>query len=381
MLTIAEKRLRNRRQRFLIFLLGLVCVPTISGASERLDYEIKPFSLIGTTTALKIGFLSDRRRQSNFATSNSESTVWQEELLVGTRSYVYHPGFLNIKLDLLPRLVQQKVSTCDESDSLSESLLGFNTQFNFLSLKTYPFSLFARRTYPSSFVGPVASYRIENDEHGITGIVAGPGQTSLRYGITRQSIDGEGFDSIIDDSRDRGTLRLEIPYSELGFVGVTYEAIYQDSSSGSPGLPIQRSLLNQDNFTIDARHNYGEQGQNYLNQGLALLKYSLEAGQLTKVDDLRYNITNRHEISESMATNVGYTYSSSERLDADSKVQSAVTGFTHLLQSGLRYSATAALEDSRATGQDRRVARVGGDFRHSLTTTGWGTIGGPRRLN
>ena len=68
--------------QILVLAMGLICAPIISRASGGVGYEIKPFGLIGTRTALNIGFLSESRHHSTSGDNNNTNTVWQEELLL-----------------------------------------------------------------------------------------------------------------------------------------------------------------------------------------------------------------------------------------------------------------------------------------------------------
>ena len=139
----------------LMTLVTAACLPGIaSGASER-GVEIKTFALIDASSVLTVRYLLDERDVGSDTDSGTfeNRLTWEEELWIRTRSYVYHPGFLNINFDLGPKFVQQEYDANAGSNDNNEDFLQFRTRLNFLDLKSYPFSLYYNRTNPSVTAG------------------------------------------------------------------------------------------------------------------------------------------------------------------------------------------------------------------------------------
>ena len=78
--------------------------------------DVELFKLYDVDARFSVRYLLDNRDSSFSQSSDTfeDRTTWEEELFILTRSFVYHPGFLNIEAGGGPLLVQQKFASVDD---------------------------------------------------------------------------------------------------------------------------------------------------------------------------------------------------------------------------------------------------------------------------
>jgi hypothetical protein len=140
-------------------------------AETHQGIEVKPFGLLNTDASLSIRYFLDEndRSSASSAPSFEHRSTWEQELFLVSRSYVYHPGFLNMEFGGGPLLVQQSFDSNFGSESADESLFNILARLNFLELKSYPFSLYYRRTHPSMTTSLSGRFLTRNNEYGFSG--------------------------------------------------------------------------------------------------------------------------------------------------------------------------------------------------------------------
>ena len=109
----------------------------ITAAASRYDViQTRPFGLLSMGGRIKIGYFFDERINESASVSSKDSTVlWEEELFLRTKSFVYHPGFLNIELGGGPVFVQEQIESGSEDGSSTDTLFNIYSRLNFLEIK------------------------------------------------------------------------------------------------------------------------------------------------------------------------------------------------------------------------------------------------------
>lgn len=356
----------------LIFVSPAVCVAEY----HEVD-DIKPFGLIDVSGEVRVGYLfDDRERGASAEKSFEQQSSWEEEVFVLTRSFIYHPGFLNMDLGGGPVLVQQQFDTNVDSATNDDVLFNFVGRLNLLELKSYPLSVYYERTHPSVTTSRSGRFLVQNDVYGVAGHVSGllRDRTSARYAITRHDADGSGLGSIVDTTAETRTFALESRYRKADSIEFRFDKLDQESASGSTGLPIVRSELDQEIAEIAANNVFGADGQVRVSQRLRRMEQENVTTSVSTLDDRVYQ------------GNVKWQYSGDGQAffnlrDATSKRESSRQDFTDLElgaseQLTARTFARAAVAHSAVdqTGFTRDRSSVRGSAEYSRET-GFGAFG------
>jgi hypothetical protein len=249
--------------------------PVICVAEYHEVDDVKPFGVLDVSGHVRIGYLfDDRERGASAEKSFEQQASWEEDIFVLTRSFIYHPGFLNMDLGGGPVLVQQQFDTNVDSDTRNDVLFNFVGRLNLLELKTYPVSVYYERTHPSVTTSRSGRFLVQNDVYGVRGHIAGllRDRTSLNYAVTRRESDGSGLGSVVDTTAETKSIALESSYRKSDNIVFQYDKLDQDSASGSAGLPIVRSELNQEISTVRANNVFGADEQFRISQNLRRLQ-------------------------------------------------------------------------------------------------------------
>ena len=273
------------------FALVLVS-PVICVAEYHEVDDVKPFGVLDVSGHVRIGYLfDDRERGASAEKSFEQQASWEEDIFVLTRSFIYHPGFLNMDLGGGPVLVQQQFDTNVDSDTRNDVLFNFVGRLNLLELKTYPVSVYYERTHPSVTTSRSGRFLVQNDVYGVRGHIAGllRDRTSLNYAVTRRESDGSGLGSVVDTTAETKSIALESSYRKSDNIVFQYDKLDQDSASGSAGLPIVRSELNQEISTVRANNVFGADEQFRISQNLRRLQQENTTTLVSTLDDRTYN--------------------------------------------------------------------------------------------
>lgn len=355
-----------------ILLLPVVCVAEY----HEVD-DIKPFGLLDVTGHVRVGYLfDDRERGASTEKSFEQQSSWEQELFVLTKSFIYHPGFLNMDLGGGPVLVQQQFDTNVDEASNNDVLFNFLGRLNVLDLKNYPVSVYYERTHPSVTTSRSGRFLVQNDAYGLRGHIVGllRDRTSLRYGVNRGESDGSGLGSVVDSTAETKTVALDSGYRNSDNILFQFDKLDQESASGSAGLPIVRSELDQEIAQIQANNFFGADEQFRISQRLRYMEQENVTTTVSTLDDRVYT------------GNVRWQYGSDEHAffnlrDSTSKRESSRQDFTDLELGAVeqlteRTSANAAVGHSAVdqTGFRRDRNSIRGAAEHSRET-GFGGIG------
>lgn len=374
--TNGQRRTRRLALRVSVLASLLACPVMLLGAS-RDDVEVKAFGLLDTDASFSIRYLLDENERSSESSESSfeNRSTWEQELVLKARSYVYHPGFLNMEVAGGPMLVQQSFDASGGTLDNNETLLNFLTRLNFLDLKSYPFSLYYRRSHPSIVTSLAGRFLTENNEYGFNGHSTGPGKsTDVSVDLSHWDSNGSGFGTVVDEDVDRGSIRWVTGYRSSDSISLEHNQFTQESLSGSTGLPIQESTIRQETSNIIAQNNFGSSNQISLNQSFFRLKQDTESVTFSELDNLYYTASARWQNSESLRSTFNYRFGETKRTGADAKSHDARAGVVHTLNDDVWYSLSLDHETTEQIGFDRDRSGATGTLNYSKAT-GFGSYG------
>jgi hypothetical protein len=355
---------------------ALTSIPNALLAASYGVAEVKPFGVLDVGASLSIRYLLDENdRISESATTVENRTTWEQELFLDTRSYVYHPGFLNMELGGGPLLVQQSVSTESESASNNEALFNFVARANFLDLKSYPFSVYYRRTHPSITTSLAGRFLTRSDEYGFQGSHSGLFEGSgLKVDLKHRDNEGSGFGTIVDESFDRAFFGWQTGYRRNDQITIEHDRVTTDSLSGSTGLPIQESTNEHITTSVVSRNSFGDDDQVRLNQKLIRLQQETRRTTTTsESDNIRYTAGAQWQNSERVRSTLNYQFNDSERTGADAKSHNLKLGLANRVTENTQFNMFADHDDIRQTGFNLKRTGLGGGASHSRSI-GIGTL-------
>jgi hypothetical protein len=319
-------------------LLGAAVFLLIATAPAAAEYheidEIRPFSLTDVDGYVRVGYLFDERDRGSVDTDTAQSQVsWEEEIFLRTRSFVYHPGFLNMVIGGGPVFVQQQFDDSLGAASNRETLLNFESRLNFLDIKNYPFSLYFEQRHPSVTRGLAGRFIVQRRIYGFRGalnqIVTDP--TSVTVELKRTTAEGSGFGFSVDDDTEQATFTAQTSYRGGDRILFTYDRLDLESASGSPGLPIHISTQQHEISQLRFENRFGDRDQVDVFQLLSRQIRDLANGSTSTLDDRRYRgkLTWRH--NEKTRSTYSYNYSDLERSSSASQLQDANVFLTRQL--------------------------------------------------
>jgi hypothetical protein len=269
----------------------VVALPVTALAENHEIDEIRPFGLLDVDGHVRVGYLFDERdRSSSDADSVASQASWEEEFYLRTRSFVYHPGFLNMVIGGGPVFVQQQFDSLDGDASNRETLFNFESRLNFLDIKSYPFGLYFLQSHPSVTRGLAGRFIVRNRQYGFDGGINQlfTESTSVRVNLRRAAAEGSGFGYSVDDETEQATFTAQTGYRQSDRISFKYDRLDLDSASGSPGLPIHVStqLHELSEFRLD--NTFGGNNQFEVFQLLSRQQRDLANATTSTLDDRRY---------------------------------------------------------------------------------------------
>jgi hypothetical protein len=358
-------------------LLGLFCCSGTSLAESHENVEVKPFGVIDTGATFSIRYLLDENDRSSDSSSSTfeHRTTWEQELFLISETYVYHPGFLNMEFGGGPLLVQQDFKSDVGEAKSNETLFNFLARFNFLDLKSYPFSFYFQRSHPSLATSLSGRFLTRTDEYGFRGRSTGLVKaTDLFVDLSSRTTEGSGFGTVVDDDMDRAFFRWNTGYGDDARITFEHDQYTQNSLSGSTGLPIQESSIEQSTTSLKARNFFGANRQFLLNQILIGLDQETESASPSELESLYYSANANWQNSESIRSSGRYGFYEIKREGADSKTHDLAAAMNHSIREDLNYDLSADHRKETQTGFASQRTGIGGgvNFWKSL---GIGSLG------
>jgi hypothetical protein len=238
-----------------------------------------------------IRYLLDDRERANLSSVSGFETQenLEAELFILTRSYLYHPDFLDIKLGGGPLLVSQDFNATLGDNNTNEALFNFVADLKFLDQKAYPIRTYYKQTHPSVSTSLSGRFLVKQNEYGLNAQLR-ESISPVQLTLDMFHIDtlGSGFGTTLDEDIDEWSFNAFKSYRKADRLSLSYRRNQRDSLSGSPGLPLQRSLITTRTTDLDARNVFGVDGQLELVQQINLVDQDTQLDTLTSLKDRRY---------------------------------------------------------------------------------------------
>ncbi len=351
--------------------IALLAMTGFARADVR-DAEIGGFrftDISGSTSARFL--LDDRAYASQNSSSNAEKQRNLEvELFILTRSYLYHPDFLNMKIGGGPLLVTQDYIATAGTNDTSEALFNFVVDLSFLDQKAYPVRTYYTRNHPSITTSLAGRFLVERNQYGLNAQLRQP-ISPVQFTFDAFHIDtiGSGFDTRLDENIDELSLTGFKSYRSADRLSVTYRWNQRDSLSGSPGLPIQASKITTGTTDVSARNVFGSDGQLELVQQLFLVDQDTEIEVLTKLEDRRYFGNLKWAHTGSTRSFYQYTDQQTTRPEqTEVSHRSLVVGGSHERGQNLIVTADATVTEDQDSAFDRQLMGIRSNIKYTYPT-------------
>jgi len=336
------------------------------------EAKIGGFHITDISGATSVRYLLDDRKYAsqNAASSFENQENLEAELFVLTRSYVYHPDFLDMILGAGPLLLTQQFDATPGKNTTNEALFNFTADLRFLGERPYPVRTYYMRTHPSVTTSLSGRFLIERNEYGLNAQLREPlSPVQLTFDAFHIDTIGSGLGTTLDENVDEVSLNAYKTYREADRYSLTYRLNRSDSRSGSRGLPVTESVITTRTTDLDARNVFGRDGQMELVQQINLLDQDTELDTLTKLQDLRYfgNLNWAHTPS----TRSFYQYRQQKTVRpqlADVSQRSLLVGGSHERGQNLILSADASTTEDRDNAFDRQTTGIGGNIKYTYPT-------------
>ncbi len=312
---------------------------------------VDTFRVTDVSSELALRYLYD---EQTFYTSDSKTQedirpTFQEEYVIDTESYIYHPNLLSMDLGASFLLDQSRVETLNDENSNNEKLLGYNARLDFLKNKPYPASVYYTKTNPSVSVGVGGRFLLENTRYGVDlALLEAISPVQITFNAYRQSANGEGFDQLTDDVIDHTNLRLYRSYGKGNYARLSYQTNDRDSRSGSPGLPIQERTTSNTSTYLDTKNLFGNDNQAEL---LINAAYTTQKEFPRREEFRAFPILNWQH-SDNLNSFYRLLYTNSDEESQKIKQTLFTSGFAYNNNDRIYGSADAHIEDSKNTGID-----------------------------
>lgn len=363
---ISAKRLKVGIGPLALYLvLATYTLPVL--AAVGVETAIKPFALVDVQASFAARYMLDEQDRSSGTTPSSfeERVTWEQELFIKTRSYVYHPGFLNIDFGIGPKLVQQQFDSDIGSNSNDENFLNLLARLNFLQLKTYPFSLYFQTDTPSVSTGLSGRYLTERERYGIESQLYQSERTRVWWSLGHEDVFGGGFGRILDEDIERGEFNVEADYGESNTVSLKQRQEIRKSDSGSVGLPIQTSTNRNEITELRLKNFFGSAGRHSVTQNYRRLDQELEQSTTTNTETQNYNLRMNLAHSERLSSQSSYNFAGTERDGAGFSAHRIRASVTDAVNEQFDYRFDTFFDTEEQRGFERDTLGGGGNF--SLT--------------
>ncbi len=373
---IDEQRQSKRRSQLSVLLIFSVLAPAPAPCESHYGVEVKPFGTLDTDARFSVRYLLDDRERftDSSPTGFEDRSTLEQELVFSSENYVYHPGFLNMEFAGGPLLVQQRFDSFTGGFRENDTLLNFLARFNFLDLKSYPFSLYYEQSHPSITTSLSGRFLTKNNEYGFSGSSSGllP-STQLSVAASRRDAEGSGLGTVLDESVDRAVFGWVTSYRDEDQISIEYNRFDQDSRSGSSGLPIVESMTDQRTLNVRAHNAFGNRRQFVVDQTLLRLEQEMIAGIPSEFENRNYRMAARWQNSDTFRSQFNYRYFETVRADADGESHDVGLSFNHDLSDTTRYGLNANHQTEEQVGFNRDRTRAGGTLNY-VRETGFGSI-------
>lgn len=359
-----DRRCAGRKCLFPVACLLFLSLPGKAPAEYHEIDQVKPFGLIEVDGRVRVGYLFDKRDRSSADTATTDSQVsWEEEFYLRTRSFVYHPGFLNMVIGGGPVFVQQQFESLDGDDRNRETLFNFESRLNFLDIKNYPFGFYFVQSHPSVTRGLAGRIIVQSRQHGFEGGINRlfTDATSVRVHLRRSTAKGSGLGFSVDDESEQATFLAQTGYREKDRISFKYDRLDLDSASGSPGLPIHVSSQIYELSELRLDNTFGSDDQIEVFQLFLRQQRDLENATTSSLDDYRYRARMIWNHDEKTRSNFRYNYADLQRSEAESRLQDGGISLSYQLNEATFVSGGVERYDQKDVGFRRVENAVQGN--------------------
>jgi hypothetical protein len=349
----------------------LVAVPISAGAARYDIIQTKPFGLLEMDGRVRIGYLFDERgNDSGLSSTSSSEATWEEEFFLTTKSFIYHPGLLNIVLGGGPVFVQQQAEDGNGSGSRTDTLFNIQSRLNFLDIKSYPVSVYYDKSHPSITRGSTTRFIVPNERYGISSGLQSlfANSTTLNFNAYKHSANGSGEGYSVDDEIEQAVFTAYTSYRQTDSIQFKYDRWDQESASGSPGRPINRSDEKRRIAEFRLENFFGDDKRISISQLLTRLRREITTTQASTLEDYRYrgNMKWRHDEKTNSSIRLGYV--DSQRSSSLSKSRNAAYSVSKILGNGVSVGGGASYATSKNVGFERRNTGLQGRVSYRYET-------------
>ena len=362
----------------------IVTCAVITGPVLAQDVEIKPFAFVDTGGSFSARYVT----QSQENKSQSATLFWQDlsaveqEIAVEGIAYVYHPAFLNMRLGTGLINTDRNYENAFLPGKDSDVLVNYNARLDFLNIKSWPFSIYIRRSHPSVMTNLSGRILTQNDQEGFDWRFSKLGKLgTLRLALNRYSNTGSGFGSIIDESGDEAMLIWRVPTPFVGPIEVEHRDTRRLSASGSLGLPIRNRDTELLRTSVGAVKEYGETNRLRATHRFVRFEQEVKGDELSDFSNHSYSLTLRDQWSEATVLNANYQFNSADRTSARTRSNRFGLGMSQFLTKRLQYLLNTGLNDVRQEGFSRETITAGGRVAYAIDSAiGRWNLGADYRL-
>jgi hypothetical protein len=215
--------------------------------------------------------------------------------------------------------------------------------------------------------GTLGRFLTRTDEYGVYGTIRPPlTPVYVFWDAAHWTSKGSGFGSTVDETVDRASLRTTLPYLEGQSVSLNLNLSDRVSASGSPGLPIQESQIENFGAELSGKNLFGSRRNVRLDQVLRLQRQDTLTDMLTEIETLGYSGSLSWNHSPAADSYANYAYTDQERTETWTRSQSFNAGTQYRFQNGLAIGGSGRFSSDEDPAFQRD--RTGGQLNASYGT-------------
>ena len=370
---------RRRIYQSVALFLIVGSMPTSSAFAQQ---EISLFRLTDVSGSFDVSYAFDERSDGQAQQIRTvRADRLREELRFNTRSYFYHPAFLDMRISGGPVFSQTARDDNGSSSKDRDTLFNYDVLLNFLSRKAFPFSLYFGERNPESSTGVAGTYNVKERNYGLRGTLRQPlTPIHIDWGAEHRDSVGGGFGATIDDATDLAYIRASLSYAKSDHLQLNLNWNERTSQSGSPGLPIRETVNETQTAQLSGRNEFGEDVK--LTQNLSHFQQQTAGINITDVDTLRYNGVLSWNNSSRLGTIWNLQYFDTDRDGQWQTSGASSVAANYIAAKNLRLKGKASFSRSDRPGfsQDAGRVRASANYARSLpygrlSLTGGMTLG------
>ncbi len=322
------------RFRSRIGLLSLSCCFAISGNALVFAQEIAWFRLTdfdGHLTSRYLGNLVQTSR-SGSSTGRQRQLDTRQELVLNTRSYVYHPKLLDLSLSAGPVWESSRFELNSDITQRSAVMFGFHARAAILKEKPYRGALSFERRNPALQVGLGETAISTVTKHGLEFDLVGPATPiPFHVDLSRSTNETDGTNRMIDEQIDRLNFRATRAIGDLGSSSLRAYSTRHESISGNPNSAIQSSRLRSDGVDVHTRLQFGKNRKHELNNTILLSRESivLERGVVPDREDYRFSVDFRSRLGKHLRGFASLNHATNTQGNLDTNTDHVAASLTY----------------------------------------------------